>query len=251
MEKIYFVSDTHFKYQISTETESKKRRRFLTFIEEIGSPKQLFLVGDIFDFWFEYNSVVPAYYSDILNALRGLREKGTEILISKGNHDYWLGRYISEEIGLKILPELSTHIIQEHTVTVTHGDSLLHRDYAYKVLKSVIRNRAVIAAASCIHPDILFSFAKNFSRTSKGVTHKKTERAARELIARAKEDFFKWGNDIFVMGHIHFPTHEKFGDKQFIILGDWEENFSYLEMENGTATLKRYAPGKNTLTENL
>ncbi len=251
MEKIYFISDTHFKYHITGEDEREKRKRFLSFIEEIGSPEALFLVGDIFDFWFEYESVVPAYYRDVLHALRGLRENGTKIFISRGNHDYWLGRYISDEIGITILPDLSIHNIQGRTVAVTHGDTLLHRDYAYKVLKSVIRNKAVIALAKCIHPDILFSFAKNFSRTSKGVTHKKTERSARELIARAPEDFFRWSNDIFIMGHIHFPVHRKFGDREFVILGDWEENFSYLEMENGNVSLKRYTSGKNTLIENL
>jgi len=251
MEKIYFISDTHFKYDKNIEGEAEKRKAFIEFLSHCNGAQSIFLLGDIFDFWFEYHGTIPRYYQDILFQLKKLRENGTNLYFSRGNHDYWLGRYIREDIGIEVLPDIVTLKLQGKTVTLTHGDNLLRSDYGYRLLKSVIRNRGVIAIAKLIHPELLFSFAKLFSRTSKGITHRRTEKIAMKLIEEAQSRFFRWNNDIFIMGHIHYPVYKKFGNKEFVILGDWEENFSYLEMENGTISLKYYLPGKNTLIENL
>ena len=133
---------------------------------------------------------------------------------------------------------------------MTHGDSLLPGDLAYKALKTVIRSRAVVAVARALPPRFLYGFARRFSRASKGVTAKRTERSARALVAMAPDAFFKWGNDVFVMGHIHYPCLERFGDRAFAIIGDWESHFSYVALEAGELTLGRYGAGEATRIEN-
>ncbi len=249
-DSVFFLSDAHFKYDGSNPDERLKRDRFISFIARIEGASRLYLLGDIFDFWFEYASVVPRYYGDILDALAALKRSGTAIYIAGGNHDFWLGSHVSGTLGFEILPLRATHAIQGVTVAMTHGDELLPGDRGYKMLKAVIRSRPAVALARAVHPDLLYAFARHFSRASKGITAKKTERAAKALLSMAEGAFFTAGNDAFVMGHIHYPCIERFGEHTFAIIGDWERNFSYLEMREGRFSLKFYRPGENTLSEN-
>ena len=240
-DSIYFLSDTHFSYHRTGAIESKKRESFLSFLGSIEGAERLYLLGDIFDFWF-YGRMVPEEYGSVLEGLRRLVRSGTRVLITGGNHDYWLGEFLSRTVGLEILPTIVTHELQGRVVTMTHGDSLLPGDLAYKTLKAIIRSSPVIALARLLPPRLLFGFAGGFSKASKGVTHKQTERWAEVLAARAEESFFGWGNDLFVMGHVHMPLLHRFGDRVFVVLGDWEEHFSYLEMRGGEVSLERYSP---------
>jgi UDP-2,3-diacylglucosamine pyrophosphatase LpxH len=157
---------------------------------------------------------------------------------------------MTDTLGFTILPPLAVHELQGRRIAITHGDALLPRDVAYKTLKAVIRSRPVVAFARAIHPDILFAFARSFSKASKGITEKRTERSARVLRAMAPTSFFRWGNDVFVMGHIHYPCVDAFGEKVFVILGDWEEHCSYGELSGGAISLKSYRPSETALTEN-
>ena len=249
-DSIIFLSDTHFSYHTTDEKERKKQALFLDFLRSNEGAEALYLLGDIFDFWFEYRSVVPKYYSDILEGLRRLGERGTRLYMMGGNHDFWLGSYISDVIGIEILGQLITHELQGRRITMTHGDMLLPGDYAYKTLKAVIRNRAVTSIARIVHPDLLFAFARRFSSASKGITHKKTERMADMLVELAPTRFFEWDNDAFVMGHIHLPRMMQYGGKTFVMLGDWEEHNSYLVLREGILSLERYGVEAPTEREN-
>lgn len=248
-DSIIFLSDTHFTYHTDDENERKKRDLFLDFLQHIEGIGSLYLLGDIFDFWFEYRSAIPKYYHDILSGLHRLVESGSAVSIMGGNHDYWLGSFITETLGMNVLPQLLTRELQGRRITMTHGDMLLPGDFAYKTLKALIRSGFVISIARVVHPDILYGFARRFSAASKGVTHKKTQRVAAELIEMAPERFFEWGNDTFVMGHVHMPTLQQFGDKTFVMLGDWEEHFSYLLLEGGNLSLEYYGTGVPTPSE--
>jgi UDP-2,3-diacylglucosamine hydrolase len=248
-DSIIFLSDTHFSYHTDDEKERKKRALFLEFLSRIEGVGSLYLLGDIFDFWFEYRSVAPKYYHDILDGLNRLTKGGSRVSIMGGNHDYWLGSYISETLGMTVLPQLVTHELQGRRITMTHGDMLLPGDLAYKTLKAVTRNPFVISIARLVHPDILYGLARNFSRASKGVTHKKTQKVAGKLLEIAPDRFFEWGNDTFVMGHVHLPRMESFGDRIFVMLGDWEEHFSYLLLKGGNLSLECYGTVVPTLSE--
>lgn len=249
--KTIFISDTHFKYHNIDKNERVKRRIFLDFLESLENVETIYLLGDIFDFWFEHRNIIPPFYQDILSGLQSLRDRGINISIIGGNHDYWLGSYFPDTLGIKVLPQLVTIDIQGHTITMTHGDMLIPGDYGYKLLKSIIRSKPAVFLANLIPPGLLYSFASRFSSTSKSITSKATELSAKKMIAIAEESLFSWGNDIFIMGHIHYPYRERFGNKEFMILGDWEEHFSFGCLEKGSLYLKYYKPEPTTVRENL
>ncbi len=249
-EAAYFVSDAHFKFDAGAPRERLKRERFVAFLSGLRGASRLYLLGDIFDFWFESRGYVPPFYDDVLGAIAALRAGGTSVFIAGGNHDWWLGRHISGTLGLSVLPPLAIHDIGGHRVAMTHGDSLLPGDLAYKALKAAIRNRAVVALARAVPPGLLYGFASRFSRASKEVTSKRTERSARDLVAMAPGAFFKWGNDVFVTGHVHRPTLERFDGRTFAIIGDWERHFSYLAIEEGEISLRLYGATETTRIEN-
>jgi UDP-2,3-diacylglucosamine hydrolase len=244
-----FVSDTHFKYRDRSPEEKTKKATFLDFLAGLEGASRLYLVGDIFDFWFEYQSVVPRYYRDVLDALTSLKRGGTDIFLSGGNHDFWYGSFLSETLGFTVLPTLAVHDIQGRRIAITHGDDLIPRDFGYKALKALIRSRGVIALARAVHPDLLFAFAERFSKASKEITEGRTERSAKTILEMAPRSCFRWGNDAFVMGHIHYPVLERFGDKVFVILGDWEKHFTYGKLSGGALTLERYKPSPVTFSE--
>ncbi len=254
-DSVYFLSDTHFKYdkhgsRQHTPGETRKRDLFGGFLRSIEGASRLYLAGDIFDFWFEYRSVIPRYYGDVLEAIGGLADSGTEIFITGGNHDHWFGSYLPDTLGVKVLPATTIHEIQGRRVMITHGDNILPGDYGYKALKALIRSGPVVAIAKLFHPDLLYAFASSFSRTSKGLTHKKTAACADRLTEMAEENFFNDGNDAFVMGHVHMPRIKEFSGKTFIILGDWETHFSYARLEGGHFTLEKYQSEGDTVSEN-
>jgi UDP-2,3-diacylglucosamine hydrolase len=247
----YFLSDTHFKYHTKDPVEKRKRALFSDFLRSIEGASSLYLVGDIFDFWFEYRSVIPRYYGDVLGAIGRVAESGTEILITGGNHDHWFGSFLSDTFGVKVLPASSIHHIQGRRVMITHGDNLLPGDYGYKALKAFIRSRPVVALSKLIHPDLLYALAASFSRASKGLTQGRTEAFADSLARMAEGNFFNDGNDAFVMGHIHLPRIRDFDGKTFIILGDWESHFSYARLVDGRFALMKYQSEGETVSENL
>jgi UDP-2,3-diacylglucosamine hydrolase len=250
-ETVYFLSDTHFKYHAEDSLEKKKRSLFSRFLQSIEGCSRLYLVGDIFDFWFEYGSVIPRYYGNILDSIGRLAGTGTEVFLTGGNHDHWFGSYLPETYGIELLPPAAVHTIQGRRVMITHGDNLLPGDYGYKALKALIRSRPVVSLARLIHPDLLYAIAGSFSRTSKGLTRGKTEACAETLVRMAEESFFNDGNDAFVMGHVHLPRLIDFEGRIFIILGDWETHFSYARLEEGVFTLGRYQSVGDTVSENL
>lgn len=248
---IIFISDTHFKFNSNDLREKVKRSLFLDFLKANHGISRLYLVGDTFDFWFEYESVIPTYFFDILNGLARLRESGTKIMITGGNHDYWLGSFISDKLGLTILPDEVTHDIQGRKVTINHGDTLMPGDYSYKLLRTIIRSRPAIWLARLLHPAILFRFASWFSRTSKEFTSAGTKRNAEHLFSIAESTFFDRGNDTFVMGHVHLPGIRQYGEKTFAILGDWERHYSYLRLTGGQFSLENLQSEGKRLIETL
>ncbi len=250
-EKIIFVADTHFKYHNLDKNERKKRQLFLHFLRDLENVERIYLLGDIFDFWFEKNNHTPPYYRDILKGFQSVVNRGIEIYMMGGNHDYWLGSYLPLNLGIKILPPMVTTELQGRTITMTHGDMLMPGDYAYKMLKTVIRSKPVISLACIIPTGLLYKFASRFSRTSKSITSGTTENSVRKITAIAGESLFRWGNDTFIMGHIHYPLSKEIEGKDFMILGDWEEHYSFGCLENGQLQMKYYSPGPTTVRENL
>jgi UDP-2,3-diacylglucosamine hydrolase len=238
-----FLADSHFRDRRHP-GESERRRRFIDFLSSVPSGTAVFLLGDIFDFYFEYASVVPKRHFDILHALHDCSRRGAEVHFLGGNHDYWFGTFLREEIGL--VPHGDDIFVrcQGRRIWCTHGDLFLTGDESYRVIRSIIRNRVVIGAAKIIHPDLMDAIACRVSHESKRRNRRSVEDAARELANRPATAFFSRGNDMIVMGHIHYPLHEVKNGKDLVIVGDWITQFTYARLENGKVSLETFTPGE-------
>ena len=234
---IRVVADTHFRDR-DIPGEQDRRERFLRFLESLAPGTFLVLLGDIFDFYFEYRSVVSRRYLDVYEALDACRRRGVDIHFLGGNHDHWVGDFFSRDLGI-VLHQVEIRIAaQGRRLVLAHGDLVMPRDYGYKVLKSVIRNRAVIGASRCIHPDLLDAIARGVAHGSRQYFNVPQEKRARAVEAHAWSHFFTRGNDAFVMGHVHFPLHQTRDGREFMIVGDWLEHFTYARLTSGRLRLE-------------
>jgi len=234
---IRIVADTHFR-DASLPGEQERRDRFIRFMDELPANSVVFLLGDIFDFYFEYRSVVSRRYLDICAAIRRATLRGIPVHFLGGNHDYWVGDVFSRELGVVIHERDILIEAQGRRVLLAHGDLVMPRDYGYKVLKGVIRNPLVIGLARAIHPDLLDAIARAVSHGSRKYLTVPQEKRARAVMAHAWDNFFERGNDAFVMGHVHYPLHETKNGREFMILGDWMEHYTYARLTNGRLRLE-------------
>jgi len=234
---IRVVADTHFR-GLDIPGERERRDRFLRFLEGLPPGTCLVLLGDIFDFYFEYRSVVSRRYLDVYEALDACRRRGVEIHFLGGNHDHWVGEFFANDLGIILHQEEIRIRAQGRKVVLAHGDLVMPRDYGYKVLKSVIRNRAVIGASRWIHPDLMDTIARGVAHGSRQYFNVPQEKRARAVEAHAWEHFFTRGNDAFVMGHVHYPMHETREGREFMIVGDWLQHFTYARLSSGRLRLE-------------
>ena len=234
---IRILADTHFR-DAAIAGEAERRERFIRFLDGLPSNSVLFLLGDIFDFYFEYRSVVSRRYLDICEAIRRASARGIPVHFLGGNHDYWVGDVFSHELGVVIHERDILVEAQGRRILLAHGDLVMPRDYGYKLLKGVIRNKVVIGAARAIHPDLLDAIAGGVSHGSRTYLTMPQEKRARIVLAHAWDHFFVRGNDAFVMGHVHYPMHETRNGREFMILGDWISHYTYARLTNGRLRLE-------------
>lgn len=234
---IRVVADTHFR-DLAVPGEKERRARFTRFLASLPPGTFLVLLGDIFDFYFEYRSVVTRRYLDLYEALDACRRSGVGLHFLGGNHDHWVGDFFTRDLGITVHQTEIRIAAQGRRVVFAHGDLVMPRDYGYKVLKSVIRNRGVIAASRCIHPDLLDAVARGVAHGSRQYFNVPQEKRARAVEAHAWDHFFLRGNDAFVMGHVHYPMHETRDGREFMIVGDWLEHFTYGRLSGGRLRLE-------------
>ncbi len=237
--QLLFLADTHFRNP-RLEAEAERRRRFIGFLETVPDGAALFLLGDIFDFYFEYRSVVLKRYFDILYALRRSVERGVEVHFLGGNHDFWVGDFLSEEIGLTLHGGDDILIdSQGRKICCSHGDLVLPNDGSYRRIRAIIRNRHVINAARLLHPDLMSAIATRISSGSKNRKRGALADMANHLCDIAPGEFFSKGNDVFIIGHVHYPLHRVYDDRDFMIVGDWIESYTYGKLEGGRLSLEK------------
>ena len=237
-EKTYFFSDAHLGLGSLEENRERELRliRFLDFIKR--DAEQIFIVGDLFDYWFEYKTVVPKKYFRLFAKLAELTERGIGISFIAGNHDFWVKDYFRDELGMDVHLEPIEIEIRGKKFFIHHGDGLLKDDIGYKILKIILRNKLNIFLYSLIHPDISGWIARWSSRTSRRYTSKRTyegngmtEFAAQKL---------KEGFDFVVMGHNHVPSHQKIGNGVYVNLGDWIFKNTYAVFDGKQLELKKW-----------
>ena len=224
--KVYFLSDFHLG--APNDTESRKREdRLVRFLQDARKDAGIiFIVGDIFDFWFEYKTVVPKGFVRILGTLAQIADEGIQLHIFTGNHDLWMQDYLSKELNAKLYFEPQTFTIQNKQFLIGHGDGLGPGDEGYKRLKKIFTNPICQWLFRWLHPDAGIQLANCFSRKSRAKTGNADELFLGEdkewLILYTKEKAKTMAVDYFIFGHRHYAIDLKISDKsRYINLGDW------------------------------
>jgi len=235
MHTIYFVSDAHFGVDIKA--EEQRRRRFYDFLEHVRATGQaLYIVGDLFDFWFEYRTVIPKHAYPILRRLSDLVASEVELHYFAGNHDLWLGDFIRDQVGAQVHRDALAVELQGLKLYVVHGDGLAKSDRGYRLIKRVFRNRLNIFLFGWLHPDVGIPLARALSVKSR---QKGENRRELEYIDFARTKFDE-GYDAVIMGHTHLPRLEEIGGHFYVNLGDWMEHFTYGVLEEGSLRLQSW-----------
>jgi len=230
---IYFFGDNHFS-PVSSPSNEKKIKKMKEFLDSIEyNSGSIFIMGDFFDYYFEYKKNNPSYFEEVFLLLKQIRDKGVEIYFIAGNHDYWIGSQFRSLTNETFLTDQTLSIGQKK-IYVTHGDGILSWDRGYRVLKLILRSRIFSFFYSLLSKKLALKIAKKISYERKDshiVNQEKLDNIHAELINYAKS---KWnqGCDIVIMGHYHHSFNFIDNEKQLIILDDCsEEDFNYAKYD--------------------
>lgn len=230
---VYFTSDHHF----GAPSKSLSLPREQLFLEWLNQKEHdmgaLFILGDLFDFWFEYKTVVPKGFVRILGKLAQLKDKGIPIYFFVGNHDLWMDDYFEQELGIPVFHEPKVFNINGKSFFIGHGDGLGPGDIGYKRMKKVFTNKFCKWLFRWIHPDIGVKLASYLSVKNKlisgdeDVTYLGEDKEWLVIYSKAKLKARHY--DYFVFGHRHLPMILEIGNNsKYINLGDWINYFTYL-----------------------
>jgi len=243
--KIYFISDFHLgvpDYASSLERE-KKIVRWLDIIQK--DVQILYLMGDVFDYWFEYSHTVPKGYVRLLGKLAELADKGVEMHYFTGNHDMWVFDYLPTEIGLQLHREPIQRIYNDKKFYLGHGDGLGPGDHGYKFIKKVFANPLSQWLFARLHPNLGIRLIKYFSKKSRIATGDTDEKFLGEenewLAIYSKEVLEKEHFDYFIFGHRHLPLDIKLAEKsRYLNLGEWINHQTYGEFDGQDLKLLKF-----------
>lgn len=243
--KIYFLSDAHLGASILPDNREREMK-LIHFLESIRPDcEALFLLGDMFDFWFEYRKVVPKGSVRFLATLARFTDEGIPVHFFAGNHDIWTFDYLTEECGVIVYHEPKEMELQGKRFLIGHGDGLNLKDKHYLFLKKVFHNRFLQWCFRWIHPDIGIRLANSWSSHSRlkgaGNIEASPYRGDEQegIVLYCKEQLKKQHYDYFIFGHRHLPIEVLLGEKSYYInTGDWITYFSYAVLENGEAKLQ-------------
>jgi len=243
-DKIYFASDFHLGAHPRSTTRERESRivRWLDFIKVDAA--ELYLMGDIFDFWFEYATVVPKGYIRFLGKLAELADLGVKISLFKGNHDMWMFGYLKNELGAEIL---DNELILERggkTFYLHHGDGLGPGDGTYKLLKKIFRSRFCQWLFARLHPNLGIGIAQRWSahsRIASGGQEKFQGEDKEWLVIYAKSILEKQRYDYFIFGHRHLPLEVNLPQgSKYINLGEWINYNTYAVFDGIQLTLRQW-----------
>ena len=228
---IYFISDAHVgsRDHEAEIIKEKNLAHFFNFLATLSPPPLLYILGDLFDFWFEYKYAIPSVYQKLLTRLVQLTEKGIEIRYVTGNHDFWIRDFFQKHLGIEVYHGAHIFETESKKFYLFHGDGVLSEDKGYRILKKIIQSPLTIKMYQWIHPDIGIPIARWASATSRDHYGKDPEiekRDDRKYINYAFE-ILENNYDYMLMGHTHRPLKVEKESKTYINLGDWIRNFTF------------------------
>ncbi len=246
MGRIYFISDLHLGATYFPDP-SERERRVVRFLDTIaGDADELYMLGDILDYWYEYKTVVPRGYIRFFGALARLADSGVKIHWFIGNHDIWLFDYLKNEIGLEVIDGYVVKEIRGKRFFLTHGDGVGKRSPAFRFLRGMFRNKVCQKLYAAIHPRWTIAFAHGWSNSSRdyspenipqyeGEDNEPLVKFSREYLEQVDPDI-----DYFVYGHRHILLDMKLNSRgsRIIILGDWIYHFTYGVYDGDSFELK-------------
>lgn len=241
--KIYFASDFHLgipDFDSSLERE-KKIVRWLSSIENDAA--KIFLVGDLFDFWFEYKYVVPRGHVRLLGKIAELKDKGIDIHVFTGNHDLWMYGYFEEELKVPVHHDSIQFEFGGKKFFVGHGDGIGPGDNGFKFMKRIFKSKAAQVLYGMLHPYIAFKVARFFSHNSRRANEEEAFLGDDKewQIIYAKEVLKKEHYDYFLFGHRHIVLDKPIAENTtFINLGDWIIHFTYAEFDGNICKIKYF-----------
>ena len=244
--KIYFASDTHLGLPTKGTTPLEREKKLVAWLDSIkDDAEEIFLVGDIFDYWYEYKKVVPRGFTRFLGKISELCDSGITIHFFTGNHDIWVFDYLPTETGVIVHKEPITRIFNNKKFYIAHGDGLGPYDKSYRLLKKLFTNKILQWMFSRLHPNFTIMLAHKWSqksRHSQGISAKEYRSDEKEwLYLYSKSILEKEHFDYFIYGHRHIVVERKLlPNSYYINLGDWISNFSYGVFDGENFELRKF-----------
>lgn len=242
--KVYFASDNHLGAPNGRDSLPREKK-FVAWLDSIkGDAQAIFLMGDLFDFWFEYRSVVPKGFTRTLGKLAELSDMGIEIKYFVGNHDLWMNGYFEEELNIPVYHAPQQFMIDGTSFFIGHGDGLGPGDKGFKRMKRVFTNPVAKWLFKWLHPDLGVRLGKYLSVNNKIISGDADAKFLGEdkewLILYAKGKLQERHYDHFVFGHRHLPMEVRLNERStYINLGDWISHFTYAVFDGKELTLER------------
>ncbi len=243
--KVYFSSDNHLGAP-TFEASLPREKKFVAWLDEVKKDAAaIFLLGDLFDFWFEYKTVVPKGFTRTLGKLAEISDAGIPIYFFVGNHDLWMRDYFKTELNIEVFYKPQNFTFNNKTFLIGHGDGLGPGDKGYKRMKKVFTNPFSKWLFGWLHPDIGVKLAQYMSVKNKLISGDDDAKFLGEdqewLVQYCKRKESQEHRDYYVFGHRHLPLDINVSERsKYINLGDWIQYYTYGEFDGETLELKTY-----------
>lgn len=244
---VYFSSDNHLGAP-TRQASAIREKKFVAWLDEIkADAAAIFLLGDLFDFWFEYKTVIPKGFTRVLGKLAELSDAGIPIYYFVGNHDLWMNGYFEEELNIPVFHKPRQFRINDRLFFIGHGDGLGPGDKGFKRMKKVFTNPLAQWLFRWLHPDWGVRVAHYFSVKNKMISGEDDIKFLGEdkewLVQYSKRKLEEKHYDYFVFGHRHLPLEIKLGgNATYVNLGDWISHYTYGQFDGQSMELKKFSP---------
>jgi UDP-2,3-diacylglucosamine hydrolase len=242
--KIFFISDLHLGMHPAAESLEREKKVVKWLDQVYREASEIYLLGDIFDYWFEYKKVVPRGFTRFLGKIAEITDAGVTVHFFTGNHDVWVFDYLPEEVGVVVHRNPIKREYGGRKFLIAHGDGLGPNQSGYKILKGMFTSRILQWLFARLHPNFATGLAHRWSKQSrlqKGISTEWLGKEKEYLHIYAQERLKQEHFDYFIFGHRHLPYVLDLNEKsKMIYLGDWIENFTYAIFDGNTFELKNY-----------